>query len=69
MVRFLMILSFIVSSVCLYAQTVSVSSSTDTTDYLIGDFINYTIEGTTKKDVQVIDPVIPDTLSQLDLIS
>jgi hypothetical protein len=69
MVKFLIILSFIVSSVYLHAQTISVSSSTDTTDYLIGDFINYTIEVTTKKDVQVIDPVIPDTLHQLDLIS
>jgi hypothetical protein len=69
MVKFLIILSFIVSSVYLHAQTISVSSSTDTTDYLVGDFINYTIEVTTKKDVQVIDPVIPDTLSQLELIS
>ena len=69
MVRFLIILSIILSSVYIPAQTISVSSSTDTTDYLVGDFINYTIEVTTKKDVQVIDPVIPDTLSQLDLIS
>jgi hypothetical protein len=69
MVRFLIILSFVVSSFCLQAQTISVSSSTDTTDYLVGDFINYNIEVTAKKDVQVLNPVLPDTLSQLELIS
>ncbi|UCH64480.1 MAG: hypothetical protein JSW63_07540 [Ignavibacterium sp.] len=69
MVRYLIILAIIVSSFCLQAQTISISASTDTTDYLVGDFINYNIEVTAKKNIQVLDPIIPDTLSQLDLIS
>jgi len=69
MVKCLLILSFVVSGGYLHAQTISVISSTDTTDYLVGDFINYNIEVVANKDVQVLDPVIPDTLSQLDLIS
>ena len=69
MVRFLIILSIVLLGVCLQAQTISISSSTDTTDYLVGDFINYNIEVITNKNVQVIDPVFPDTLSQLSLIT
>lgn len=69
MVRYLLILSIVASCSYLHAQTISVSSYSDTTDYLVGDFINYKIEVIVNKDVQVLDPVIPDTLSQLDLIS
>jgi len=69
MVRYLLILSLFFSSRYLDAQTITVSSSTDTTDYLVGDFINFNIEVVTKKNVQVLAPVFPDTLSKLDLIS
>jgi len=69
MVRILFMISLFASSYYLHAQTIAVSSSTDTTDYLVGDFINYNIEVVANKDVQVLDPVIPDTLSQLDLIT
>ena len=69
MVRFLLIPLLAVLSGSLYSQTIKVSSSTDTTDYLVGDFINFNIEIVAAKSVQVLDPVIPDTLSKLDLIS
>ena len=69
MVRILFMISLFASSCYLHAQTIAVSSSTDTTDYLVGDFINYNIEVVANKDVQVLDHVIPDTLSQLDLIT
>ena len=51
------------------AQTISVGASTDTTDYLVGDFINYEIEVVTHEDVEVLPPSLPDTLKQLELIS
>ena len=51
------------------AQTISVGASTDTTDYLVGDFINYEIEVVTHQDVEVLPPSLPDTLKQLELIS
>ncbi len=69
MVRFLLgaICIFIVVNV--QAQTISVASYTDTTDYLVGDFINYEIEVVTRKNIEVISPSFPDTLTQLELIA
>ena len=69
MVKYFLILSLYLSGSYLYAQTITVSSFTDTSDYLVGDFINFNIEVVTNKSVQVLDPVFPDTLSKLDLIS
>jgi len=68
MVRFLLgvICVFIIINV--QAQTISVAAYADTTDYLIGDFINYEIEVVTRKNIEVIQPNFPDTLSQLELI-
>ena len=51
------------------AQTISVSASTDTTDYLVGDYIQYNIEVVTNKNIQLLQPTFPDSLSQLELIS
>ncbi len=69
MVRFLLgaICVFIVVNV--QAQTISVAAYTDTTDYLVGDFINYEIEVVTRKNIEVISPSVPDTLTQLELIA
>ncbi len=69
MVRFLLgaICIFIVVNV--QAQTISVAAYTDTTDYLVGDFINYEIEVVTRKNIEVISPSFPDTLTQLELIA
>ncbi len=69
MVRFLLgaICIFIVVNV--QAQTISVAAYTDTTDYLIGDFINYEIEVVTRKNIKVISPILPNTLTQLELIT
>lgn len=68
MVKYLfsVICIFIVSNV--QAQTISVSAYTDTTDYLVGDFINYEIEVVTRKNIEVISPSFPDTLTLLELI-
>ena len=69
MVRFLLgaICIFIVVNV--QAQTISVAAYADTTDYLVGDFINYEIEVVTRKNIEVISPSFPDTLTQLELIA
>jgi len=69
MVRFLLgaICVFIVVNV--QAQTISVAAYTDTTDYLVGDFINYEIEVVTRKNIEVISPSFPDTITQLELIA
>ena len=68
MVKFLFGLSvFLFTN--LYAQTISVGASTDTSDYLVGDYIHYQIKVIAKKDIQIIQPFLPDTLTQLELIS
>jgi hypothetical protein len=69
MVRLLFGLILVILSVNNSAQTISVGTYTDTTDYLVGDFINYKIEVVTRKNVEVISPSLPDTLNQLELIS
>jgi len=69
MVRILLgaICIFIATNV--QAQTISVGAYTDTTDYLVGDFINYEIEVVTRKNIEVITPSLPDSLTQLELIA
>jgi hypothetical protein len=69
MVKFLFGAIFIFLTVNMQAQTISVASYTDTTDYLVGDFINYEIEVVTRKNIEVISPSLPDTLTQLELIT
>ncbi len=69
MVRLFIGLILVILSVNNPAQTISVGAFTDTTDYLVGDFINYEIEVVTRKNVEVISPSLPDTLNQLELIS
>ena len=69
MVKFLLGTICISIVVNVQAQTISVASYTDTTDYLVGDFINYEIEVVTRKNIEVISPSLPDTLAQLDLIA
>ena len=53
----------------LFAQTISVGASTDTTDYLVGDYINYEIEIVAKNNVRVFPPSIADSLKKVELIS
>jgi len=68
MVKFLFGLSLFICT-NLYAQTISVGVSTDTTDYLVGDYIHYQIKVVAKKDIKLIQPFLPDTLKQVELIS
>jgi len=69
MVRFLLGAICIFFVVNVQAQTISVGAFADTTDYLVGDFINYGIEIVTRKNIEVISPSFPDTLTHLELIA
>jgi hypothetical protein len=69
MVRFLLGAICFIIVVNVQAQTISVAAYADTTDYLVGDFINYEIEVITLKNIEVISPSFPDTLTQLELIA
>ena len=51
-----------------YAQPVSVLASVDSSDYLIGDYINYSLQIITDKNVQIISPFIRDSLKEVEII-
>ena len=69
MVRLIIGLYLSIVVTFIQAQTITVSASTDTTDYLVGDYIQYNIEVVTNNNIQLLQPTFPDSLSQLELIS
>ena len=52
----------------LSAQSISVLASVDSSDYLVGDFITYTLEVRAEKNIQIITPFIRDSLKQVEII-
>ncbi len=52
----------------LFAQEIRVTAATDTTDYLIGDQIKYSLIINADKDVSFINPFFRDTLKSVDVI-
>lgn len=52
----------------LSAQSVSVLASVDSSDYLVGDYINYSIEIRAEKDIQISIPFIRDSLKRVEII-
>ena len=62
---FIFILTF---SFNLFAQEINVIASTDTTDYMIGDRINYSLSIKMDKDVFIINPFFRDSLKNIDVL-
>ncbi len=60
---FLLLLNFNLS-----AQSISVLASVDSSDYLVGDYINYTLEIRADKSIKVTTPFIRDSLKKVELI-
>lgn len=52
----------------LFAQNINVSAGVDTTDYLVGDYISYSIKVTYDKGIRVTPPTLTDKLKKLELI-
>jgi hypothetical protein len=61
------VLSFLLA-LKLSAQSVSVLASVDSSDYLIGDFITYTLEVRADKNIQITTPFIRDSLKKVEII-
>ena len=55
-------------SIKLSAQSISALASVDSSDYLVGDFITYTLEIRADKNIQVITPIIRDSLKNVEVI-
>lgn len=51
-----------------FAQNISVSAYTDTTDYQVGDYIHYTLELRYDKDIKIFLPPIKDSIKVLEFI-
>jgi len=64
-ILFILVLLFITEN---FAQPVSVLASVDSSDYLIGDYINYSLEVIADKNVQIISPFIRDSLKEVEII-
>ena len=55
-------------SIKLSAQSISVLASVDSSDYLVGDFINYTLEVRADKNIEITTPFIRDSLKKVEII-
>ena len=62
------IIILLVGSYSLFGQTVTANASTDKKAYLVGDYINYTIQIQHPKNESIIPPTIQDTLGALAVI-
>lgn len=50
------------------AQSISVLSSVDSSDYLVGDYINYTLEIRAERNINITTPLIRDSLKKVEVI-
>lgn len=68
MVKSIFIILVLTFSINLFAQEISVTASTDTTDYMIGDQIQYSLLIKMNKDVYIINPFFRDSLKNIDVL-
>jgi hypothetical protein len=68
MVKNILIILVLTFSINLFAQEISVTASTDTTDYMIGDQIQYSFFIKMNKDVYLINPFFRDSLKNIDVL-
>lgn len=63
---FLLILQFFLSPI--FAQEITVTASTDSSDYMIGDQIQYSLIITMDKNIYIINPFFRDSLKNIDVL-
>lgn len=68
MVKNIFIILVLTFSFNLFAQEISVTASTDTTDYMIGDQIQFSLFIKMNKDVYIINPFFRDSLKNIDVL-
>lgn len=65
----LLILLIFLINFNVWAQSIIAEASTDTSAYLIGDQIKYTLKVTYDKNIKILEPNIKDSLKNVDVIS
>jgi hypothetical protein len=68
MVKKLAVIFLLLLNASLFGQDIKVKSSTDTTTYKVGDYINYTLRIEYDKNIGIIAPLIKDSLKVADII-
>jgi hypothetical protein len=56
------------NSAVLFGQSINVTASTDTSDYLVGDYINFSIRVQHDEGIRVTPPSLTDKLGQIEVI-
>lgn len=69
MVKRVLIIFILLISFSAFAQEIKVTAYTDTTDYLIGDYISYSLVIEAQKDVYIINPFFRDSLKNIDVVN
>jgi len=64
----LIVLSVLFFSIDTFAQSINVSASTDTSDYLVGDYIEFTIRAEFDEGIRISPPTLTDQLTPLEVI-
>lgn len=65
---YLLLVTLFIAFQSVIAQDVKVFATTDTTEYTVGDYINYSIEMKYPKGVNLVIPTITDSISNLTFI-
>lgn len=65
---YLLLVTLFIAFQTVIAQDVKVFATTDTTEYTVGDYINYSIEMKYPKGVNLVFPTITDSISNLTFI-
>lgn len=65
---YLLLVTLFIAFQTVIAQDVKVFATTDTTEYTVGDYINYSIEMKYPKGVNLVIPTITDSISNLTFI-
>jgi hypothetical protein len=65
-IKYFVLLFFL--SINLSAQSISALASVDSSDYLVGDYINYTLEVRAEKNIEITTPIIRDSLKIVEVI-
>jgi hypothetical protein len=69
MVKFNTLIIILLLTSITFSQSIKVSVSTDKPVYKIGDYVNYKIEITHNKDIEIFLPSIKDSVKKLEFIS
>lgn len=70
MVRLSSLILFFLSTICfsVNAQNINITASTDTSDYLVGDYIQFTIRAEYDEGIRITPPSLTDNLGILEVI-